>query len=67
VGGTQVFRFFPGPRTNGLRAERLPNTSKGFALREMVPSPYAEAGHGDPQSFRLRSRGQREVGAGGGT
>ena len=37
---------------------RLPDSSTGFALRGMVPSPTPKRDHGDPQTFRLRSEGK---------
>src|SRR5271157_4239973 len=47
-----------GTLKNAQRAERLPDVSKKFALRRMVPSPTPKRDHGDPQAFRLRSVGQ---------
>jgi hypothetical protein len=32
-----------------------------FALRGMVPSPTPKRDHGDPQAFRLRSKGKWEL------
>jgi hypothetical protein len=53
---------FPGTWKNGVLAERWPDNLRRFALRGMVPSPTQR-----DHVFSASKRGQREVGAGGGT
>jgi len=53
--------LFPGAWKSGVRAERLPDSSKRYALRGMVPSPTPKRDHCDPQSFRLRSEGKEKL------
>src|SRR5882757_7549283 len=53
--------LFPGTRKNGVRAERSPDCSTGFALRGMVPSPTPKRDHGDPQAFGSEARAKEDL------
>jgi hypothetical protein len=55
--------LFTGTWENGVQAERLLNSLKGFAQREMVP-PQRRSGMATAV-FSDSKRGRREVGAGG--
>src|ERR1019366_7572341 len=55
-GGSRCPAFFPAP---GRRF-------KGICPRGMVPPPTPKRDHSDPQAFRLRSEGQRELVRAGG-
>lgn len=58
--------LFPGTGRNGVRAERLPDSSKSFAHAGWFHS-LRRSGTMVTAIFSASKRGQKEVGAGGGT